>query len=76
MNGDADGLVAIDERAPDTTKTVEDVGSPKERKPAATNRLAYAVGLVIIVALAALTGWLGLRAYESQRSAEQRQTFL
>ncbi|MGK2870326.1 MAG: Mce protein [Mycobacterium sp.] len=39
-------------------------------------RLATIVGLVVVVALAGLVGWLGVRAYESQGVEAQRQLFL
>lgn len=73
ITGDTDGLVR--ERDTGTTETVEGLGLPKDRKPS-TNWSAYVAGLVLVVALAALAGWLGLRAYQSQRSAEQREIFL
>ena len=40
------------------------------------DRLALVIGLVVVVALSGLVGWLGLRAYQSHRVAEQRQLFL
>lgn len=39
-------------------------------------RLALIAGLVAVVALGGLTGWLGYRANESRQMAHQRQTFL
>lgn len=39
-------------------------------------RLALAVGVATIVALAALVGWLGYRAYETHDAQQQRQLFL
>jgi Mce-associated membrane protein len=39
-------------------------------------RLATILGLVAVVALAALTGWLGFRAYESRKAADERNLFL
>ena len=38
--------------------------------------LALIAGLVVVVALAALTGWLGFRAYQSHRADQQRNLFL
>lgn len=39
-------------------------------------KLATIVGLVVVLALAGLVGWLGFRAYESQKLEAQRQLFL
>jgi Mce-associated membrane protein len=39
-------------------------------------RLATIVGLGLVVALGGLTGWLGLRAYESRQADEQGTLFL
>lgn len=41
-----------------------------------TVRKATILGLVAVVALAALTGWLGFRAYESRKAEEQRNLFI
>jgi Mce-associated membrane protein len=39
-------------------------------------KLATIVGLVAVVVLAGLTGWLGFRAYKSHQADEQRKLFL
>ncbi|NDJ88148.1 MULTISPECIES: hypothetical protein [Mycolicibacter] len=39
-------------------------------------RLAFAWGLAVVVALTGLAGWVGYRAYQSQRAAEQRALFV
>lgn len=39
-------------------------------------RLAMIAGLVLVVALAGLTGWLGFRTYQSHHADEQRKLFL
>ena len=39
-------------------------------------RLATIIGLVVVVALAGLCGWLGFRAYEVRKAAEERNLFL
>lgn len=38
--------------------------------------LALIVGLVIVVTLTGLVGWLGLRAYQAHQAQEQRRVFL
>jgi Mce-associated membrane protein len=39
-------------------------------------RLATILGLVTVVALAGLCGWLGFRTYESRKAADERNLFL
>jgi Mce-associated membrane protein len=39
-------------------------------------RLATIAGLVLVLALGGLTGWLGFRAYESRQAEEQSKLFL
>lgn len=39
-------------------------------------RLATVVGLVVVLALAGLVGWLGFRTYESQKLEAKRELFL
>jgi Mce-associated membrane protein len=39
-------------------------------------QLATIAGLIVVVALAGLTGWLGFRAYQSHQADEQRKLFL
>jgi Mce-associated membrane protein len=39
-------------------------------------RLATIAGLVLVVALAGLTGWLGFRTYQSHQADEQHKLFL
>jgi Mce-associated membrane protein len=46
------------------------------RVPMSHIRLATIAGLVVVVALAAVGGWLGFRAYESRQLADQRQVFV
>jgi Mce-associated membrane protein len=46
------------------------------RQPMSHVRLALIAGLVAVVALAGVCGWLGYRAYESNQLADQRQVFL
>ncbi len=39
-------------------------------------RLAIIAGLVVVLALGGLTGWLGYRAHQSRQLEQQRETFL
>ena len=39
-------------------------------------RLAIIAGLVVVVALGGLTGWLGYRAHQTRQLEQQRETFL
>jgi Mce-associated membrane protein len=57
-----------DEEAP------EEAGPAKP--PMSHLRLATIVGLVLVVALAGLTGWLGFRTYQSRQADEKRNLFL
>src|SRR6266404_6347782 len=67
-DGDSDG-VDYDEEAPD-----EEAAPAKPRM--SHLRLATIVGLGLVVALAALTGWLGFRTYQSHQADEQRNLSL
>lgn len=46
------------------------------RKAMPPQRLALVMGLVVAVAMAALTTWLGYQAYRAHHSSEQRQLFV
>jgi Mce-associated membrane protein len=50
----------------------EDVDGPR----ASGTPLALAIGVIMVVSLAALTGWLGFRTYQSQQAEAQRSLFL
>jgi Mce-associated membrane protein len=54
----------------------EDVKSKRARPRMSSVRMATIFGLVAVVALAGLTGWLGYRAYESRKAADERSLFL
>jgi Mce-associated membrane protein len=53
-------------------------GGSVDRRPARrhTLRLALAASMVVVIALAALAGWLGWRVHESQQADRQRAMYL
>ena len=52
-----------------------DAPAPAKRRMSHV-RLAILLGLVAVVALAGLCGWLGFRAYESRKAVDERNLFL
>jgi Mce-associated membrane protein len=60
--------------------TDENDGGGDDRAPLKPHmshvRLATILGLVAVVALAGLCGWLGFRAFESRKTADERNSFL
>lgn len=48
----------------------------KAEKEASVVKLAAIAGLVLVLALGGLTGWLGYRAYESRQAEDLRNLFL
>ena len=78
--GDATDKVADEsEKTPETSETdaAEDEDDDAPGKPRMSHvRLATIAGLVLVLALGGLTGWLGFRAYESHQADEQRKLFL
>ena len=73
---------AADSTAGDTRPTPDDdhqpecrdVKSPKSNR--STLRLALTTGMLIVTMLAVLTGWLGVRTYQSRKDAETRVLLL
>ncbi|AKS32907.1 hypothetical protein [Mycolicibacterium goodii] len=53
-----------------------DDDSPDEREPLSRFALGARVGIAVVVVLAALTGWLGVRAYQSYSVEQRREAFL
>ena len=83
-DGDEDSVADFDEEAPDGETPSEEApdeeasaGEAAPAKPRMSHlRLATLIGLVLVVALAGLTGWLGFRTYQSHKADEQRKLFL
>jgi Mce-associated membrane protein len=75
--GDAAAVdAAVDEEATDNAEEVEDDTAVTAKTKMSHVRLATILGLVAVVALAALCGWLGFRTYESRKAADERNLFL
>ena len=55
----------------------EDLGDEEPAKPRLSHvQLAMIAGLVLVLALGGLTGWLGFRAYQSHQADELRKLYL
>jgi Mce-associated membrane protein len=79
VDGDPLEDVEVDgeESAPETVADeAESAPRAKFRKHVSPVRLATLFGLVVVVALGGLTGWLGFRAHQSQLAQAQRSQFL
>jgi Mce-associated membrane protein len=64
-----------DEDSADYEEAADEEAGPA--KPRMSHvRLAMIAGLVLVVALAGLTGWLGFRTYQSHQADEQHKLFL
>ncbi len=76
-NEDATDVEAEQENEADAK---DDTEGDDEQAPAKARmshvRLATILGLVTVVALAAVCGWLGFRAYQSRTAADERNMFL
>jgi Mce-associated membrane protein len=60
----------------DTAETETETTEPVGAAPASHVRLALIAGLVLVLALSGLTGWLAFRAHQSSELADQREVFL
>ncbi len=74
---DADADAADDAVGTDADPDDSAESSSESVDPSTTHvRLAMTLGLVVVVALAGLCGWLGFRAYQSHQAAQERNLFL
>lgn len=64
---DSDAAADDEDESPDPAPT---------KRPMSRLRLATLVGSVVVVALGGLAGWLGLRAYHSYQTEQQRDLFV
>jgi Mce-associated membrane protein len=72
--------------AADTTEEIDDTATDEDAEPFPLTakpkpgmshvKLAAIIGLVVVLALGGLVGWLGYRAYESHQAEQQRDLFL
>lgn len=72
---------ADDATAPDEEDAADDEDAPDAeaapvRQPMSHVGLAMIAGLALVVALAALTGWLGFRTYQSHQADQQHKLYL
>jgi Mce-associated membrane protein len=65
-----------DDAVDDETELEIDNDAAPAKHPTSHARLATVFGLVTVVALAAVVGWLGFQAYQSRQAQEQRQLFV
>jgi Mce-associated membrane protein len=65
------------EEGADAAEADADAGDQRPAKPRMSHvGLATIAGLVLMLVLGGLAGWLGFRAYESHQADEQRELFL
>jgi Mce-associated membrane protein len=70
--------MAVDAAAPELSESpgAADDASKGGAPPRGGDRPALVLGLVIVVTLSVLVGWLGLRAHQVQQAQKQRELFL
>jgi Mce-associated membrane protein len=73
----AGDILDIEDCAPESAADDADGAPPPgSKEPMSTVRRATLFGLAVVVALAALVGWLGFCAYQSHQAQSQRSQFL
>jgi Mce-associated membrane protein len=76
----SDAVVTDEVADADEDSEAADEAADEETAPAKPPmshvRLAMIAGLVLVVALAGLTGWLGFRTYQSHQTDQQQKLFL
>ena len=77
---DTEGAAEADEADAKDAAETENAAEAEQAAPAKSRmshlRLATIAGLILVVVLAGLTGWLGYRTYKSHQADEQRKLFL
>ncbi|KGI69465.1 Mce protein [Mycolicibacterium rufum] len=73
---EADETLETDETEDEDDDEDEAVAAAPPRAPWSHVKIALVAGLVAVLALAGLTGWLGYRTWESQRAESERELFL
>jgi Mce-associated membrane protein len=73
---DDDGIDVEDDGAESSADGADGIVNPPVKKPMAAVTRAMLLGSAIAVALAVLVGWLGFRAYQSEKVHAQRTQYL
>ncbi|WP_025737491.1 hypothetical protein [Mycobacterium genavense] len=66
----------IQQAGVDDTDVIDDAPKPQPRRRIPLRRQSLFVGLIMIMIVTGVAGWLGWRAYHSERVSQQRAMFL